>query len=275
MRARIDRKLAEIQRWIDSVAGAADWPAAGALAMFRTRPAAGEGSFARWSRRLVPHIWVRPARLNGLAVRISPAELSQFVIYEEVFIDGVYDLDQVAFTPDAIIDCGAFEGYFSLLAATRFPGVPIVAFEPNARNLDGLRANVRRNGVAIEIRPEAVSTSDGTATFAGGGCGGRLGEATPESVIVRVSDLRRVVAESRSARLLLKLDIEGEEAALLPALLTVLPKQCAIFYEWHQGIDDYRRLASLLSSQGFNTSLAREHRVDDGTLFIDAFAQRA
>ena len=145
VRARLERKVAEIQRWIGSVAGAADWPAAGALAMFRTRPAAGEGILARWSRRLMPHIWVRPARLNGLAVRISPAEVSQFVIYEEVFIDGVYDLDQVAFAPDAIIDCGAFEGYFSLLAATRFPGVPIVAFEPNERNLDGLRANVSRN----------------------------------------------------------------------------------------------------------------------------------
>ena len=112
-------------------------------------------------------------------------------------------------------------------------------------------------GVAVEIRAEAVSITDGTATFAGGGCGGRLGEATPESVVVRVSDLRRVVAESRCARLLLKLDIEGEEATLLPALLTILPRQCAIFYEWHQGIDGYRRVASLLSSHGFITSLAR------------------
>jgi FkbM family methyltransferase len=275
VRARIERKVAEIQRWVDSVAGVTDWPAAGALAMFRTRPPEGEDRLARWSRRLIPHIWVRPARLKGLSVRISPAELSEFVVYEEVFIEGVYDLDQVAFTPDAIIDCGAFEGYFSLLAATRFPGVPIVAFEPNERNLEGLRANVSRNGVAIEIRAEAISTTDGTATFSGGGCGGRLGEATPESVVVRVSDLRRVIAESRCARLLLKLDIEGEEATLLPALMGILPRQCAIFYEWHQGIDDYRRIDSLLSSQGFITSLTREHRVDDGPLFIDAFAQRA
>ena len=274
MLARIERKVIEIQRWVDSVAGVADWPAAGALAMFRTRPPIGEGLVARCSLRLLPHLWVRPAKLNGLAVRISPAEFSQFVIYEEVFIDGVYDLDQVAFIPDAIIDCGAFEGYFSLLAAARFPGVPIVAFEPNAHNLDGMRANVSRNGAAVEIRAEAVSTTDGTATFSGGGCGGRLGEATPESVVVRVSDLRRVIAESRSARLLLKLDIEGEEATLLPALLAVLPRQCAIFFEWHQGIDEYSRLTSLLSSQGFTTSLTREHRAD-GLLFIDAFAQRA
>ena len=242
--------------------------------MFRTRPAEGDGIFARWSRRLIPHIWVRPERLKGLSVdqscRAQPVRGLRRSVHR-----GVYDPDQVAFTPDAIIDCGAFEGYFSLLAATRFPGVPIVAFEPNERNLDGLRANVSRNGVAIEIRAEAVSTTDGTATFAGGGCGGRLGEATPESVVVRVCDLRRVIAESRCARLLLKLDIEGEEATLLPALLAILPRQCAIFYEWHQGIDDYRRIDSLLSSQGFITSLTREHRVDDGTLFIDAFAQRA
>ena len=32
------------------------------------------------------------------------------VIYEEMFIEGAYDLDLVAFVPDAIVDCGAFEG---------------------------------------------------------------------------------------------------------------------------------------------------------------------
>jgi FkbM family methyltransferase len=221
---------------------------------------------------LVPHVWVRPAMLNGLSVRLDPAEISQFVIYEEVFMARVYDLGQVSFTPDLILDCGAFEGYFSLLAAARFPEAPITAFEPNARNADGLTANVRFNQLAVEVRPAAVSTRDGTATFAGGGCGGKLGEAA-DSVVVPVEDLCRVIAARQPQRLLLKLDIEGEEARLLPALMPVLPKTCAIFFEWHQGRAEYQDAAALLDANGFTTSLTREN-VIDGLTYIDAFAQR-
>ena len=48
--ARIERKLAEVQRWVDAVESIADWPAAITLAMFRTRPAEGSSMTARWSR---------------------------------------------------------------------------------------------------------------------------------------------------------------------------------------------------------------------------------
>lgn len=274
MVTRLERKLAEVQRWVDSVDSVGDWPVAIALAMFRTRPAEGQGAIARVSRSLLPHLWVGPERLHGLRVRIDPADLSQFVIYEEVFIDQVYEMDRVAFVPDAIVDCGAYQGYFSLLAHARFASAPIVAFEPNAANYEGLVANIKRNHLAIDARAEAVSTSDGTATFSGDGCGGRLTAAGADAVVVKVTDLRRVITELRPQQLLLKLDIEGEEARLLPALLPALPSRCAIFFEWHQGADAYRTAAALLAAQGFTTTLTRENRVDDGTMFIDAFAQR-
>ena len=274
MLSRVERKLAEVQRWVDSVYSVSDWPAAIALGMFRSRPAEGNGLGARASRALFPHLWVRPATLQGLAVRIDPSELSQFVIYEEVFVEGVYDLGRVAFVPEAIVDCGAFEGYFSLLARARFPAAPIVAFEPNARNFEGLIANVKRNHLAIAARAEAVSTTDGTARFSGGGCGGRLSDGQPGEIEVTVADLRRVIKELNRDSLLLKLDIEGEEARLFPALLPMLPRRCAIFFEWHQGSAEYRDAVALLAGHGFTTELTRENRVDDSTVFIDAFAQR-
>lgn len=274
MLSRVERKCAEVQRWVDSVYSVSDWPQAIALGLFRTRPAEGQGLGARLSRAMFPHVWARPAALHGLAVRIDPSEMSQFVIYEEVFIERVYDLGRVSFVPDAIIDCGAFEGYFSLLARVRFADAPIVAFEPNARNFAGLIANVERNHAAIAARAEAVSTSDGSARFSGGGCGGRLGDGEPGAIVVTVADLRRVITELNPARLLLKLDIEGEEARLIPALLPILPRQCAIFFEWHQGRDAYRTAAEQLAAAGFSTEVTRENRVDDATVFIDAFAQR-
>jgi hypothetical protein len=54
----------------------------------------------------------------------------------------------------------------------------------------------------------------------------------------------------------------------------MLPRQCAIFFEWHQGRDEYQHAAAMLTAQGFTTALTRENRVDDVTVFIDAFAQR-
>jgi FkbM family methyltransferase len=271
---RAERKLAELQRWVDSVGSPGDWPAAIALGFFRTRPAEGQGLVARGARAMFPHLWVHPAALGGWAVRVAPSQPSQMVIYEEVFIDGVYDLDRVAFVPDAIVDCGAFEGYFSLLARARFASAPIVAFEPNARNFAGLQANIEHNHLAVVARAEAISTHDGIARFSGDGCGGRLTGADEGGVDVAVADLRRVIAEINPQRLLLKLDIEGHEATLLPALLPVLPRCCAIFFEWHHDLDGYRRASETLTAHGFATVLTREARGGGSDVFIDAFAQR-
>lgn len=263
MLARIERKLAEIQRWVDSVYGVADVPAALALAMYRTRPA----STARLIR-------VRPAKLRGLAIVINAASLSDFVIYEEVFIDGVYDLAKMAFAPDAIVDCGAYHGYFSLLAAATFPGVRVTAFEPNAANVAALNRNISENGLDVDVRPSAVSSRDGTAAFSGDGCGGHLSDDAGGGVTVRLTNLCRVIAELRSEALLLKLDVEGEEQQLLPAVINALPRRCAIFFEWHHDQAGYQSIAGLLASHGFITTITRENRVDDRTIYIDAVAQR-
>ena len=271
MLKRLERKLAEVQRWVDSVAALSDVPSAMALAFFRSRPAEGRGLLARLSRTIAPVVWVRPAALRGWSIRIEPEDLSQFVIYEEVFIEKVYDLERVTFAPDCIIDCGAFQGYFSLLAASKFH-TPVLAFEPNARNYDGLLANIAANAAPIEARPHAVAANDGVASFSGGGCGGRLGDGA-DSVQVIVDNLCRIIHELAPQRLLLKLDIEGEESHLLPALLPVLPSQTAIFFEWHHGRTSFVAVADELTRHGFSVTQTRANHAD-AELYIDAFAQR-
>jgi FkbM family methyltransferase len=271
---RVSRKLRQMRTWAGSVTGPAGWPAALLLGFFRTRPPSGSGPVDRGLRRVFPYIWVRPRLLSGWRVRINPSRMSQFVIYEEVFMARTYDLAHVAFVPDAIVDCGAFEGYFSLLAQARFPGAPVIAFEPNAENFDGLRANIEANRLDVDARSQAVSTVDGQALFVGEGCGGHLaGAAAAGAKTVTTCDLRRVLAQLGSNRLLLKLDIEGEEQSLIPAVLGRLPQQCAIFFEWHHGGESFSQVADLLTGAGF---AVERHRtmVDDGATFIDAFAQR-
>ena len=272
---RVSRKLRQMQSWAGSVNGPANWPAALLLGFFRTRPPTGTGPAARAMRRMFPYVWIRPQSLSGWRLRINPSRMSQFVIYEEVFIARAYNLARVAFVPDAVVDCGAFEGYFSLLAKARFPGAPVIAFEPDAENFEGLRANIDANRLDVDARSEAVSTTDGEASFVGEGCGGRLAGAGEAGRTGKVAtcDLRRVLAQLASGRLLLKLDIEGEERSLIPAILQMLPPRCAVFFEWHHGDESFQQIAGLMRDAGF---AVERHRtmVDDGVTFIDAFAQR-
>ena len=272
---RVSRKLRQVRAWTASVRGLSDWPAALLLGLFRTRPPVGDGLVDRSMRRMLPYIWIRPRTLSGWRLRINPSRMSQFVIYEEVFMAHTYDLSQVSFVPDAVVDCGAFEGYFSLLAKARFPAAPVIAFEPNAENFAGLQANIAANRLPIEARRDAVSTVDGEAVFVGGGCGGHLaaeGEADGMGVVA-TCDLRRVLVELAPSRLLLKLDIEGEEQPLIPAILRVLPPTCAIFFEWHHGDASYQTVAGLMRDAGFAVERNRT-LVDNGITFIDAFAHR-
>lgn len=269
------RKLTQLRSWGGSVLGPADWPGVVVLTIFRTRPPTGLGVVHRVARQLFPFVWIRPKALRGYGLRLNPSRMSQFVIYEEVFIDNAYDLEKVAFQPDTVIDCGAFHGYFTLCAKARFGGATVLAFEPNAENFGCLLANIAANDLAVDLRNEAVSTNDGEAQFSGAGCGGRLvADGDTNSVRVRTCDLRRVLTDLAPERLLLKMDIEGEEQSLLPWLLAVMPRQCALFVEWHHGESGFQDAVRMLEAAGFSVERKRTMVDDAGVAFIDAFAQR-
>ena len=107
-------------------------------------------------------------------LRIDPTRMSHFTIYQELLIDDAYDLDLLVFIPDVVIDCGAFEGYFTLLARARFGAMRFVVFEPNAENFEGLVANIKGNGLSIELPGIGGLDQGRRSDVWGGGCGGRL-----------------------------------------------------------------------------------------------------
>ena len=74
-------------------------------------------------------------------------------------------LGPVQFTPDQIFDCGGHIGMFSLLARSRYPMVPLVVFEPNPRNVEWVRRQVKLNAMSIEVAQAAVSVREGDAMF--------------------------------------------------------------------------------------------------------------
>lgn len=79
-------------------------------------------------------------------------ELTRFVLQDLRLRDGAVALD-----------IGANLGWYSLLLGRRFPRARIHAFEPEPRNLELLRENVRRNGLGnVTVHAAAVADRAGT-----------------------------------------------------------------------------------------------------------------
>lgn len=267
------RRAAALARAAD---GAAAMPALFAVGMAHALP-------ARWVSRVlhglgVSRVRLRPTRLAGYELLVNPSDTGHTCVVEEFFVPPVcYDLSLVGFEPAAVIDCGAHIGLFTMLARRRFPSVAITAFEPNPENVAWLRENLRRNRVeGVAAIAAAVSANTGRAAFGytrNQSESGRLGEPDPEisdrGIDVEVVDLPAFVRRLAPESLVLKMDIEGEEERLIPALLPALPSRCAIFFETHRGRDGWAAVFGALTAGGFAVRLLNARDA-----FIDGFALR-
>lgn len=199
----------------------------------RHRPFGDNSPYARAGRALFRSVTPRIAPAAGLRMRLDLTDLVDPMLYEEIFVDGIYPLERVPFVPDLVIDCGACHGMFTLLARARFPASRIIAFEPEPANFLRLQANLSLNVPGIEAVQAAVGVQDGRLRFTGTGFGGHLLAGNEGGIEVEVRSLPALLGTTRSRRLVLKIDIEGAERELFPALAGCLPPQTAIFLETH------------------------------------------
>ncbi|MBL8729605.1 MAG: FkbM family methyltransferase [Planctomycetes bacterium] len=175
----------------------------------------------------------------GLEVRAFSRDLVGRHLYKR----GVYEPDLTAFVlqrlsmpADAVaLDIGANLGWYSMLLGRRFPGAQVHAFEPEARNLELLRENVRRNGCrGVTVHGVAVAEANQSKllyTYPEKNMGRHsllaINRATPVEVrAVRLDDFlaEQHIAPERVG--FVKIDIEGyEELALrgAPRLLAAGP----------------------------------------------------
>ncbi|MBB5030973.1 FkbM family methyltransferase [Prosthecobacter vanneervenii] len=216
-------------------------------------------------------VW--PRNIKGLSVCLDPTDISHIIIFKEIFVDKIYDLDGVPFVPDLIVDCGGHIGLFSLLARQRFPSVSAMVFEPNVANLHYLHSQVEDNKLDVNIVPAAVSNFDGEAQFhAGCSCSGGIqtNSNSPLNVDkVKVVNLCRLLSELRPKLLILKMDIEGGEEVLLPEILPLLPQKAAIFFETHDGDASWVKHSRNLQNAGFIVS-----QTSNRDRYCDGFALR-
>jgi FkbM family methyltransferase len=172
---------------------------------------------------------------------------------QEVFVDNAYNLNVVDTEPECVIDAGAHIGSFSVMVAKRFPNAKRIAFEPDPENYRMLMANMKLNRVHVEAHQIALGGSDHIGILNGpSSMGRRLGAKHGPEVQVRrlpsAVDLRSVNS------LLLKIDVEGSEIAILEDSCDDLPEDTVIFVETHGGKNDHDALQKLAISHSFEIS---------------------
>jgi FkbM family methyltransferase len=126
----------------------------------------------------------------------------------------------------AVIDIGAHQGFYTLLAARQVgPNGGVYSFEPSPREQKALRFNLKLNRCKnVRIQPFALGSEETTSDFYlvnefNTGCNSLRPPDVQEStskVTVKVRTLDKWIAEEKLKRLdLIKLDVEGGELEAL------------------------------------------------------------
>lgn len=182
--------------------------------------------------------------------------------WHDLFVEHAYRFAAATPTP-RILDGGANVGLASLYWRRLYPQARITAYEADPAIAAVLRANLDANGARdVETVQAALWTADGRIEFQqeGSDSGAVANGATGEGPVVTVPSLRlrdELLAEERID--LLKLDVEGAEAAILADCRGALGAVRALLVEIHEWEPARRRtgaIVDLLAEEGFVCALS-------------------
>jgi FkbM family methyltransferase len=182
-----------------------------------------------------------------------PDAMSFLFQFKEIFVDEYYRFTTTEPRP-VIFDCGANVGTSCLYFKRLFAGAQLRAYEADATVAGYLRKNLTRNGLTdVDVVEKAVWTDEAGVEFASEGADGASIFATGEKRRVPSVRLRdELLAVPRID--LLKIDIEGAEAAVLPDCRGALGHVQNLFLEYHAYPDQPQNLGEqlhLLTESGF------------------------
>ncbi len=221
--------------------------------------------------------WIRNNRFefrhgsNGdtTRVRVSGADITHLWVANEVLLEGVYQLDTVPFTPDVVLDLGANIGLFTLLAAQRWPKANFVCVEPHPTTFSFLCDNLALNGVNAVKLQCAVDAEVGVKFLENEGAVFQTLSNRASGIPVMTLQLDSLIPAKGDLKLLIKMDIEGSEVAVLGHLSARLPENTFLFIELHHGNESLHWIQQWAEQNDFKFSQAR--RRDDA---IDGYLMR-
>ncbi|HKN94506.1 MAG TPA: FkbM family methyltransferase [Thermoleophilaceae bacterium] len=227
------------------------------------RIAHGGGSFARITADIGLYRALRfgdiPGRDGVRRIRLRDGTVLSYRLnrgdvqgLREVWMGHTYRLPVALEPVETIVDLGANIGLTSVYLARRYKPQRLIAVEPEPENARLANLNLRQNAIAGELIEAAVGPSDGSALFARARESnvGHLGDSGLE---VRVMSMKTLLSQlpDNVPIDILKLDIEGGEAALLEGDRGWLARVRVLIAEFHPEQVDYPRLVQLLRDEGF------------------------
>jgi FkbM family methyltransferase len=196
----------------------------------------------------------RRVRVHGLALHV-PDAASFLASYREIFLDRSLAFPWEGPTP-RILDLGANLGLSVAYFKRRHPNARITAFEADPEVYRYLEENVRENRLGdVELRNEAVWDEPGRVSFRPDGADG--GRALPAdaaggnagTIDVPAIDLRAFLSDRADRAFdVIKMDIEGAESRVLPAISDRLGGVRYLFVEYHSRPDEPQALDRVLGA---------------------------
>jgi FkbM family methyltransferase len=182
------------------------------LQRWRMRLAREPGPYRLRSRNAAAPLWVRP-------------DTSDVLVFEQIFVEREYRCLDGIETAQLVIDCGANVGYSSAYFLSRFPESHVIALEPEQGNFECLRRNLAPYAGRVELIQAAVWSHparlvlESPEFYGGKEWVYRVREACAgEQAEIEATDLGAVWRKAgRPAISVLKMDIEGSEAAVFAA----------------------------------------------------------
>jgi FkbM family methyltransferase len=222
--------------------------------------------------------WIRNHRFefrhgangNSMRVEVSGGDITHLWVADEVLIEHVYQLDAVPFEPTLVLDLGANIGLFTLLAAKRWPRANLACVEPHPTTFSFLSDNLALNGVTAMKLQCALDAQAGVKYLENEGAVFQTLSTRVTGTRIMTVRLDSLLPAEPDVKLLIKMDIEGSEVAVLNDLRACLPKQTFFFIELHNGEESLQWIRKWAVDNGFQFSETR--RRDDA---IDGYLTRA
>jgi len=154
---------------------------------------------------------------------------------------------------DVVLDVGAANGYYTLLAAQLVGETgQVIAFEPDPKNAAFLRQHIQRNGWKnVTVLQAAVGDREGVVNFAcgtGTGTGRITSEGDRQVALVRLDDVTRDCASPPTH---VKIDVEGAEMQVLAGAERLLREASPILFLSTHGVEVHQACCRHLEERGY------------------------
>jgi FkbM family methyltransferase len=211
---------------------------------------------AVWSPRAWTIAFHYPAPIGKIQLLLRANAGADAFVHSEVFEHRYYRLPLVG-PPATILDLGANIGLTTVYFARMFPAARLACVEPVPGNVRLLEKNLMLNDVSATVFPAAIDPTDGAVLMEldGRDYGHKVAvdgaDHSTATLPVRAMSVPTILASLKWDRIgLLKVDIEGHEAALFSGNCDWLARVDAMCIECHGGFGD-AELAELATRFGF------------------------